>query len=749
MNIASASSRQPHRWYFCGLVSLALLAGAGCQEGFVKVPSLDDVHNPMGSWSVDPSTDTASAFIVPTEAIGDGSPTSGQTLTDAIYPKLDDDFWKITVSEPGQLVVATLTYAAATSTIRLAMDWIGPRGLCVPQAPASCRTSPDCDSAAPFCDLQRGGCRAALAPACTDASQCGSGEACVVGAEELITSVVEVGQALQHRLVASLPAHAIGDYYLRVYDRSGTVGDADAPYELRIGALLDIDAAEANDGPNAATSIGSGVAAEGALSFNGDVDWFRIDPTADLGITTPAVVSVELRWPRNALVTPVWTLTQGEREFATTRLPRTETDAVVTSATWVMPDAGPLMVRVDAPDGSVDHDNAYELSVRVAADSNEGAARNDIVQQATVFSATSFGTVHQASHTLIAENDADWYRIDRASGTNPNTLLHLRATASSDDIMLSLMLYERAGSQTCNPSTQQMCGAADLACVCPFSGTCGAGQGVCLRPWVMRPLPNDPNDPPEFGGRTPNQLDLNVPMFVSGPGAVWLRIGHLQQVVPPRAGFSASDPYTLLIEHLQEPDTNDRNADASEYFPLPLGVSEGSFRSEARPLVVGGLGATASGYISYEGDQDWFQFSAGGVGVAQARVVFSSVGGGSLDLRVQVLRGGSRVGDYVGGGGVALDPGSECTHMYDDDSTILVWVNDDNFDDRDVGQPYSFTLDLVPGCDVPPCALCRCQPDQGCGCGEPPPNECGSCDGSVTDQGCGCGEPAPVDGNCG
>jgi hypothetical protein len=703
-----------------------MLGVVGCQEGFVDIPSLDDVANPKSMWTVDPSVDPASAFVVPPEARGDGTPGSGQPLVEAIYPKLDDDFWKVEVDEPGHLIAVNLLYSAATSSIRLAIDWIGPRGLCVPAAPATCRTSSDCTAAAPFCDSQRGGCRAANALPCADVSQCATGEECVVGAQEVLASIVEPTTALQHRLAASLPAHAVGDYFLRVYDRSGTVGNADATYELRIGELPDLDLNEANDAANAATPLTAGVTSEGALSFHGDVDWYRIDPEADLGITTPAVVMVELRWPSGTVLAPRWTLEQDGRQFFTDRLPHAESNDTVHGATYVMPGSGPLLVRVADPDGATDMVTSYRLQVRVTADADEGAARNDLPQDATPLSATSFGTVHQSSHTLIAENDADWYRIDRASAAGDNTLLHLRATASSDDIMLGLLLYARVLGQSCNPTTQLTCGNGEDACVCPFSGTCGAGQGVCLRPWVIRPLPNDPNNPPEFGGRTPNQIDLNVPLFVAGSGAVWVRVGHLQQVMPPRAGFSAVDPYALLVEHIQEPEAHDRSADADEYFPLPLGVSESEFRSQSRPRVIGGLGATASGYISYEGDQDWFQFSAGGVGVGQAHVVFSSVGGGGLDLRVQVLRGGSRVGDHVGAGGVALDPAAECTHMYDSDDTILVWVNDNDFDDRDISQPYSFTVNIVPGCDVPPCALCRCQPDQGCGCGEPAPVTCGT-----------------------
>ncbi len=698
---------------------------AACQPGFVEVPSLDDVNGPLAVWTFDDSNDVGSAYLVPAEAIGDGPAEDGEILSEVLYPEHDQDFWRVSVSEPNQLIGVALLYRKVGSTVSLAADWLGPRRLCVPAAPRACEASTACAAPTSFCDRERGGCRAASAPPCSDDSHCAAGETCAVGGVETLATLLEASGTSQHRISAILAAHQPGDYYLRVYDRSGTVSDPDTPYELQVGQLLDRDPFEGNGSPNQATPLGNGAPIEAALTFAGDVDWFAIDPAGDAGVTTPPVVSVELRWPRGVGIAPTWKLVQAGRELVSQRPVALEVDDNVSRATFVLPSSDPVQIQVVEPQNAVAlHDN-YSLSVRVDADADEGAARNDVARGATPLDATTLGGVHNATHTLIAENDADWYRLDRAANPGDNTLLYFRATASSSDIMLALLVYERVSGKSCDPNSQEICSGGET-CVCPFSGSCAAGQGACIKPWVQRPLPNDPRYPPEYGGKTPNRIELHLPLFDGGPGALWLKVMHLQQVVPPRAGFSASDRYTLFVEHRAEPDAHDRSARKDEYFPLPLGVSEGSFESKKRPLSVGGLGATATGFISYEGDQDWFQFNAGGIGVGQAQVVFNQIGGGSLDLRVQVIRGGSQVGDHVNGLGMALDPSSECTHMYSSGDTILVWVNDNDFDDLDIGQPYAFTLDIVPGCGVPPCALCRCQPDQGCGCGNPAPVTCGT-----------------------
>ena len=51
-------------------------------------------------------------------------------LNDTICPRRDEDYWRINVPTAGQIVVASATFTKF-SGIRLAMNWIGPKGLCV------------------------------------------------------------------------------------------------------------------------------------------------------------------------------------------------------------------------------------------------------------------------------------------------------------------------------------------------------------------------------------------------------------------------------------------------------------------------------------------------------------------------------------------------------------------------------------------------------------------------------------------
>ncbi len=714
------------------------LCGFGACEATVTVPSFEDEgFDPLGEWEVDPSNDTSSAFEIAPEDLGVGAATAGTVFTETIYPKFDDDYWKVPVAEPGQLIQVRAQYQKNASPIRLAVDWIGPRDLCTPASMTACTSSAECAGGG-LCDPGRGGCRAARSEPCAGDPHCAAAESCRRGAEDAIATVVEAQATMQHLVLATLPAHVEGDYFIRIYDRDNVESDAETEYELQVGILPDPDLAEMNDAPNMATPIGNNDSYNGFFSYRGDVDYYRIDPGADAGVSDAAVIRVEVRWPAGSGSKPEWTIDQVGRQFISTKLPRLHGSENIHGATFVLPTADPIVVKVENPDGQVDLHQGYEVTVNVFGDPNEGAHRDDLPQEAVAVDMTSFGTAHDASHTIIAENDLDWYRIDRGA-TSDNTLMYMRARANSDDIMLAVLVFEATPNMACNPSEQSLCGGGQQ-CVCPFSGTCGAGEGVCLRPWAQRPLPNDPNHPPEFGGRTPNDIQLQLPIFDAGPGALWVQVGHLQQVYPPRAGHSATDSYSLTFEHRQEPHVFDRSAGKNEYQPLPLGVSEGTWVSNRRVEGTFSLGQTVSGYISYEGDQDWFRFTTGAP-VGMADLHFTNTAG--MNLRVQVRRGGNKVGANGD-----LDADSACTHMYSGDSTIDVWVNDNDFDEWNISTPYSFTLDIVPGCIEPQCHMCRCRPDQGCGCGEPAPNECGSCDGSVVDLGCGCGNPAPVDGAC-
>jgi hypothetical protein len=111
---------------------------------------------------------------------------------------------------------------------------------------------------------------------------------------------------------------------------------------------------------------------------------------------------------------------------------------------------------------------------------------------------------------------------------------------------------------------------------------------------------------------------------------------------------------------------------------------------------------------------------------------------------------------------------AQCPGFDENDPTTEGGDPDDNADSS--CQPCTGTCDECNGCEAcGDCAACPPdQPDLGCGCGKPEPNECVctgqsdlgcgcgnpapdscGCDPSVTDQGCGCGNPPDQGCGCG
>jgi hypothetical protein len=48
----------------------------------------------------------------------------------------------------------------------------------------------------------------------------------------------------------------------------------------------------------------------------------------------------------------------------------------------------------------------------------------------------------------------------------------------------------------------------------------------------------------------------------------------------------------------------------------------------------------------------------------------------------------------------ALDPAANCTFLPEDAGEVTVWVNDFDFNDADLSEPYRFWVELVEGCSA-------------------------------------------------
>ena len=136
-------------------VVLFVVLASACGVSSVEVPWPNPESGPAAS-QIDSSIDIASAFIITADEIA-----ANTTFSDTLAPRFDDDFWRITVIEPGQLVTVSVEFMRTASPIKLAFDWIGPRDLCMPASPTACSHTTDCSPPQSSCDVPRHGCRSA------------------------------------------------------------------------------------------------------------------------------------------------------------------------------------------------------------------------------------------------------------------------------------------------------------------------------------------------------------------------------------------------------------------------------------------------------------------------------------------------------------------------------------------------------------------------------------------------------------
>ncbi len=534
----------------------------------MDVPTLPADVDGIGPACLPPDTSNGvdSAYQVPPEAIANGTP-----VTDTLCPRADDDYWHISVTGARQIVRLTTTYQKSGS-IRLGTDWFGRKQLCVPTAATTCSQSSECTGQQ--CDTARGGCRPADAPLCYTALHCAASESCVAGNVELLAKVVEPGTGtVQHRLATALPAFLPGDYYARIYDEGNVAEDADVPYELTIQVGEDPDLYEPNNTQLMATPLNALATATGAnvsgfFSYVNDEDWYVLDPSAPpFNVSTAPILNLSVTWVDGSQSIPTWTVSRGSAALQAPAVPEKNGTTNALKAVRVLAGSGPIYIHITNTNGAIDEQSGYTLTVSASADATEGATRNDTPADATIANMGTPGGTQNYSNTIAAQNDEDWYRIDRGGGTE-NTLLQLHAAATNPataPYLLDLQLYL--------PSSVD-CPANG---VCMNGGRCLTSSNKCLTPWSARPSYDQAANAPEtesreFGGPTPNILDLQVPLYSSGTGILYAMIRQIPEGATRVAGYSATETYSLVLTHKAEPDLEDQNSEDNCYVGRPLYV---------------------------------------------------------------------------------------------------------------------------------------------------------------------------------
>ncbi|MBI5510544.1 MAG: hypothetical protein HY903_17445 [Deltaproteobacteria bacterium] len=566
----------------------------------------------------DPSDSPETAYLVTADDI-----TNQTLLQDTICPRSDWDYWKVSVSGERQLVKLAVEYRKS-GNIALGAEWWGVKELCVRGDHIGCSDNAGCQTSACAatdaacatcggvrqptctggtctanrtdcaacggtqvfhcnggqCDAARNGCRSATASTCFADAHCESGESCTPGGIERLNRVVEPDSAsTRHRLTPTIPAFIPGDYYIKIFDDKNNAEDAATQYELTVATAADPDVYEPNNALNTATNLApllsGGVATvNGFFSYENDEDWFVLDPSvAPLSYTSPPVVAIDVRWPDGAQARPTWSLDRGGLAFAApaqvTRVGTTNS----LKATLAMPTNGPLVLRLWNASNLTDDVNGYTLTFKVVVDADEAlppdpTRRNDDPNTATVMNVSTTGNAATHGERLIASNDVDWYRVDRATSVTVNSLLQIAAVSASTDYLLDVQLYRNTGQD------------------CGVGGTCGAGgrcitaTNKCIEAWTARPPYDLRDNQPvtqsrEFGGPTPNAIDFQVPLYYSSAspvsqGVVYVLVQQIPEAATQVPGFSATVPYTLTLTHKAEPDLGDRSNEDNCYVPRPL-----------------------------------------------------------------------------------------------------------------------------------------------------------------------------------
>ncbi|MEZ4271917.1 MAG: hypothetical protein R3C68_10950 [Myxococcota bacterium] len=293
------------------------------------------------------------------------------------------------------------------------------------------------------------------------------------------------------------------------------------------------------------------------------------------------ILDIDLRWPVGATINPTWTVSIGGQSLVagpTTTVGSGSSAQRVRAQTLVTQSGSSFLIRIENEDGGFDETLGYTLQVNVHSDPDEGVNRNDTADTAvsanvpSVSSGTRTGVASGFPHseTIVATNDIDWYRIDRA-GMTDRSLIYLRARTPNEDPQLDQYYLQMTVFEPCDVGPGCAQTLPQLA------------SGKRLRTMYLLPLADGPANPQE-GGDSPNYLETQLPLSGSGNGVLYVAVNHMTSAFSPTqpavAGFSRDVAYTLDIEQRYEPDAIDRTSPDNKFEPRPLraGISRESFR---------------------------------------------------------------------------------------------------------------------------------------------------------------------------
>jgi hypothetical protein len=422
-----------------------------------------------------------------------------------------------------------------------------------------------------------------------------------------------------------------GAYYIVVYDDGDDEKDGSNRYTLSYTVDKDNDANEPGNDTMGPSAPAPGT---GSISCNGDVDFFKVavgaDQLLEVTLSTAAATKVDMKYTiYDEAKTKVGDASNHDGSKGPTAL----------TAIHAVPKAGTYYIAVE-DEGSDDSDpkTTYTLAAATKAEEDPGdkGTRNDRPATATVLDYSSCqGAGCTRTGQIASKADMDYFRLEGLpGGLSPDNLAVIDVTvdfsgSSKVDPQVSL-IYPHAGTSctkdSCCRVLNQACTSyldcvretyscikkedifcSDTDCAPKATTSCVteqacAGAVVCLPGGVC-----GAEQVTRYDDKGEDGAVIRTAQPLIHPGPWFIRVNDFQS-----DDYEYGKTYTLTVKVRMDPD-NPRELN-SEYFPLLVQSGTGTTEYHVKAAKAKGdavrikPGDTISGFISYEGDQDWYLF---------------------------------------------------------------------------------------------------------------------------------------------
>jgi hypothetical protein len=418
-----------------------------------------------------------------------------------------------------------------------------------------------------------------------------------------------------------------GTFYIVVGDEGNDGKDGNNPYTLSFEAVADSDTTEPNDTKDKAQPVGK----DGYISCTGDKDYYKVTVTADgklleVKLSNTGPNEVDLKYS---------IYDDKDNLIGTDGVPDGMKEAAALSTIHGVPGKGTYYIVVEDDKGDDSDPTApYTLAVTELdePDQNDKPKRNDSPTSPTVLGTFGCGGGLQTftkTGYIASKADVDYYRLDIGT-CSPMAVMEVTVSYGGNSVVDPQVTYIYPDPDTsctkdtccrvlskscidfidclnitgeCVPKGDAYCADTDCepqaSLSCPQEKRC-KGAVVCLGGQCGVEQMDRSDDDGEKDGA---QVRTAQPLIHGGP--YYILVTDLKN-----DDYEYGKPYTLTVKVRTDPDgAKELN---SQYFSQKvlshLGINTNNYHANvarAKQAKVT-LGSPMTGYLSYEGDQDWY-----------------------------------------------------------------------------------------------------------------------------------------------